>query len=203
MCSPANDGSRGSPTAVCVDRTSSATKNGLPPDSRAIASQRAASALPSPPKSARARARDSAGESGPTGKSHQSIDGSARSPSARNDRRNGLARACSSRWQAQRSNTGGSGPRSSSPSAAALSTSPHWRSSITSTSGSRSPSRESSSRNAANARRRSSCWSGTSKSRWGAPPIASTRRSAGKTRVNESTSRGKSARASCRARCRR
>ena len=54
-----------------------------------------------------------------------------------------------------------SGGRSKSDSRRALSRSPHWRSSMASTSGRRSPIRASSSRKAANARRRSSSWSGT------------------------------------------
>ena len=76
--------------------------------------------------------------------------------------RNGLRSASSERKQPMNSKTGDCGEQSRSESRIALSTSPHWRSSIARISGVRSPSRFSSSRSPAKARRRSSCWSGIS-----------------------------------------
>ncbi len=77
--------------------------------------------------------------------------------------RNGLRSGSSERKQPMKSKTGEAGEQSRSESKIALSTSPHWRSSIEPGSrASGSPSRAKSSRRPANARRLSSCWSGIS-----------------------------------------
>ena len=91
--------------------------------------------------------------------------------------------------------TGGRGGRKISARSAALSTSPHCRSSRKRTTSCCSASREKSSRSAPKARRRCSCESGISRTRRRAPAIDSTRRSTGKRRASARTSRGRTSRA--------
>ena len=91
---------------------------------------------------------------------------------------------------------GGSGGRSRSASRAALSSSPHCKSSMARTSGRRSPSRANSSRRAARARRRDFVRVGHLTARRGALATASRRRSTGNTRASDTRSRGHSASAS-------
>ena len=104
--------------------------------------------------------------------------------------KNGLRSRSSDRKQPMKSKTGAWGEQIRSDNKIALSTSPHCRSSIARINGLCSPSRFSSSRKAAKARRLSSCWSGISVDARRASATASTLCKTGKTRARNATSGG-------------